>query len=257
MSERRTHGPIISLLPAATELIVALGAWERLAGVTHECDFPPEVRRLPVVTSTRLDAELGAATVDAAVREAVADGQPLFVLDEPGIRALRPTVLVTQGLCEVCTVSEAAVHRLAASRGGHRVDRTALRRRSQGPRHGAARRRNRRPGRVGGAFGSGPQRGRRVRTSGRGRLRSVRLRTGPGGRSRAPDAGAPRVGVGALAAAGGYGRQCVDLSPRSSSCRRSGSHGPSLQPHPLFSSRARTRSVDFARLGRRASCRPS
>ncbi|MEP7380448.1 MAG: ABC transporter substrate-binding protein [Gemmatimonadota bacterium] len=115
MSEPRTHGPIVSLLPAATEMIVALGAWERLAGVTHECDFPPEVRSLPVVTSSRLDAELGAAAVDAAVREAFGAGQPLFVLDEPGIRALRPTVLVTQGLCEVCAVSEAQVRRLAAS----------------------------------------------------------------------------------------------------------------------------------------------
>ncbi|MCC6772222.1 MAG: ABC transporter substrate-binding protein [Gemmatimonadaceae bacterium] len=108
-------GPIVSLLPAATEMIVALGAWERLAGVTHECDYPDAVRRLPRVTSSALDSTVSAAAVDAAVREAAAESRPLFTLDEATIRALQPTVIVTQGLCEVCAVSDAEVRRLAAS----------------------------------------------------------------------------------------------------------------------------------------------
>jgi iron complex transport system substrate-binding protein len=94
-------------------MIVALGLGHRLAAVTHECDWPPEVRGLPVVTSSRIDAAHDAAAVDAAVREAAGAAEPLFVLDEARIRALQPTVIVTQGLCEVCAVSEGEVRRLA------------------------------------------------------------------------------------------------------------------------------------------------
>lgn len=110
-----SHGPIVSLLPAATEMIVALGGWDRLAGVTHECDYPDAVRQLPRVTSSAIDASASAADIDAAVHAAVAASRPLFTLHADGIRALQPAVIVTQGLCDVCAVSEAEVHRLAAS----------------------------------------------------------------------------------------------------------------------------------------------
>ncbi len=117
MSSARTSGAIVSLLPAATEMIVALGLRHRLAAITHECDWPPEVRGLPVVTSSRVDPAQVAGAVDAAVREAAQAGESLFALDEQRIRALQPTVIVTQGLCEVCAVAEGDVHRLAAQLG--------------------------------------------------------------------------------------------------------------------------------------------
>lgn len=94
---------------------MALGLRERLAAITHECDWPPDLRGLPVVTSSRVDAEMAAGAVDSAVRDAAKAGEPLFVLDEARIRALQPTVIVTQGLCEVCAVAEGDVHRLAAA----------------------------------------------------------------------------------------------------------------------------------------------
>lgn len=109
------NGPIVSLLPAATEMIAALGMGARLAAISHECDWPPEVLGLPRVTASPIDAAQGAGAVDAAVREASAASQSLFVLDEAQIRALQPAVIVTQGLCEVCAVAEGEVHRLAAS----------------------------------------------------------------------------------------------------------------------------------------------
>lgn len=109
------EGAIVSLLPAATEILAAVGAWSRVAGVTHECDVPAEVQHLPRVTRSRVDAAQPAAIVDAEVRAAAAAGESLFVLDEEAIRAIAPSVIVTQGLCEVCAVSEGAVHRLAAS----------------------------------------------------------------------------------------------------------------------------------------------
>lgn len=110
-----SSAPIVSLLPAATEIIAALGAWDRLAGVSHECDYPPEALHLPRVTASAIDASAGARDVDQAVRQAVASGTPIFSLDEPRIRALQPSVIVTQGLCEVCAISEGDVHRIAAS----------------------------------------------------------------------------------------------------------------------------------------------
>ena len=114
MSDAGAHGAIVSLLPAATEMIVALGLHDRLAAITHECDWPPNVRGLPVVTSSWIDAAQGAGAVDAAVREAAGAAEPLFVLDQQRIRVLQPAVIVTQGLCDVCAVSEGDVHRLAA-----------------------------------------------------------------------------------------------------------------------------------------------
>jgi iron complex transport system substrate-binding protein len=109
------EGAIVSLLPAATEILAAVGAWARVAAVTHECDVPAQVQALPRVTRSRVDGEQASAAIDAAVRAASTAGESLFVLDEPAIRALAPTLIVTQGLCEVCAVSEGAVHRLAAS----------------------------------------------------------------------------------------------------------------------------------------------
>src|SRR5947207_15856624 len=58
---------VISLLPAATEIVAALGALGRLVGVTHECDYPPEVRALPRVTRSRLDPVLSSGEIDGAL----------------------------------------------------------------------------------------------------------------------------------------------------------------------------------------------
>lgn len=104
----------VSLLPAATEICAALGALAHVAGVTHECDAPPEAARLPRVTSSAVPTHAPAAAVDAAVRELAAVGAPLFALDEPAIAALRPDVLLTQALCDVCAVWEGDVRALAA-----------------------------------------------------------------------------------------------------------------------------------------------
>ena len=105
----------MSLLPAATEMIAALGAWSRLVGVTHACDYPGAARALPPVTASAIDDTASAGSIDAAVRDAVAQGSPMFALDEARIRLLEPSIIVTQGLCDVCAVAEGEVRRLAAS----------------------------------------------------------------------------------------------------------------------------------------------
>jgi iron complex transport system substrate-binding protein len=116
---------VVALLPAATEIVAALGAADRLVGVTHECDHPADaVAGRARVTRAAVPSHLdgaSAAEIDAAVRALAETGAPLFALDEAGIETLAPDVLLTQALCDVCAVSEGDVRalaaRLAAARG--------------------------------------------------------------------------------------------------------------------------------------------
>jgi iron complex transport system substrate-binding protein len=96
---------IVSLVPHATELLFALGLGDDVVAVTHECDFPAEVRELPHVTRDVLPAGLGAAEIDAAVRERTGQGKAIYELDEQRLGDLEPDLIVTQALCAVCAVS--------------------------------------------------------------------------------------------------------------------------------------------------------
>jgi iron complex transport system substrate-binding protein len=103
---------IVTLLPAATE-IVALLAPESLVGVSHECDHPAWIGGLPRVTTTPIDPMAPSAVIDAQVRAAMEAGRPVIAVDGESLRRLRPDLIVTQGLCEVCAVADGQVHRLA------------------------------------------------------------------------------------------------------------------------------------------------
>jgi len=101
---------ICSLLPSATEILADLGLTGRLVGRSAECDWPPAVSSLPVVTAARLDTlELASAEIDGAVRAALAEGRSLYALDQQLIEELAPDVIVTQDLCTVCAVSSGEV----------------------------------------------------------------------------------------------------------------------------------------------------
>ena len=105
---------IVSLLPSATEIVAALGALDQLVGVTHACDYPPQVASLPRLTSTAVDGTAAPEIIDRDVRAAAERGAPLYTVDEDGLAALRPDVIVTQALCDVCAVRETDVRALAA-----------------------------------------------------------------------------------------------------------------------------------------------
>jgi iron complex transport system substrate-binding protein len=97
---------ICSLLPSATEIVAALGCLEQLVGRSAECDFPPSVVGLPIVTSARIvTADLDSAAIDGAVRAALAEGRSLYAVDGDLIARLAPDLILTQDLCEVCAVS--------------------------------------------------------------------------------------------------------------------------------------------------------
>ena len=96
---------IASLLPSATEILCALGMTDRIVGVSHECDFPPEIVGRPVLTEPKLDPRGSSAEIDAAVRRLVRDGLSVYRIREDALRAARPDLIVTQEQCEVCAVS--------------------------------------------------------------------------------------------------------------------------------------------------------
>lgn len=95
---------IVSLLPSATETLFELGLGEQVVGVSHECDEPPEVRRLPRVQRTVVDPEEPPAKIDARVKGQKREGLPLFEVDQQALRDLSPDVVITQDTCDVCAV---------------------------------------------------------------------------------------------------------------------------------------------------------
>jgi len=97
---------ILSLLPAATEIVCALGLEGSLVGCSHECDFPESVRGLPQLTRPKIDASGSSREIHEAVRETASLGSPLYVLDEERILALAPDLVLTQETCEVCAVAK-------------------------------------------------------------------------------------------------------------------------------------------------------
>jgi iron complex transport system substrate-binding protein len=96
---------IVSLLPSATEIVCALGLRDELVGVTHECDWPPDVVGLPVMTRNALDLH-GATSreIHRRVGEAVHGGSAIYQLDEDALEAADADLILTQELCTVCAV---------------------------------------------------------------------------------------------------------------------------------------------------------
>jgi iron complex transport system substrate-binding protein len=107
---------ICSLLPSATEIVADLGLVDSLVGVSEECDWPPGVLGLPVVTASRIDTTcLTGLEIDKAVRAAVGDGRPLYGIDRDLLEALQPDLILTQNVCAVCAVSADNVSELCAT----------------------------------------------------------------------------------------------------------------------------------------------
>ncbi len=106
---------IVSLLPSATEIVCVLGLEKNLVGVTHECDYPDFVKALPKVTKTLIPHDATSADIDSLVRERLETTLALYSLDMPVLERLRPDLLVTQALCDVCAVAEAEVSAAACT----------------------------------------------------------------------------------------------------------------------------------------------
>jgi iron complex transport system substrate-binding protein len=96
---------ICSLLPSATEILFALGLGDQVAGVSHECDFPPEARRKPVLIGSRISHTESAVAIDRQVREFLERGESLYSVDLTALAVIDPDMIITQDLCHVCAAT--------------------------------------------------------------------------------------------------------------------------------------------------------
>lgn len=107
---------LVSLLASATEIIAELGCLDQLVGRSHECDYPPQVLSLPVISTVLIDINTSSAEIDAQVKqlaqskrkhdEAALKALSIYAVDTERLQTLRPDVIFTQTQCEVCAVSE-------------------------------------------------------------------------------------------------------------------------------------------------------
>lgn len=109
---------IVSTLASGTEIACALGLEETIVGISHECDYPPAVLDRPRISRPRFDPEgLSSAEVDRAVRDAMAEHGSVYEIDAAALERLRPDLILTQAVCEVCAVPTLGVRRVVADLG--------------------------------------------------------------------------------------------------------------------------------------------
>jgi iron complex transport system substrate-binding protein len=106
---------ICSLLPSATEMVFALGMGDSLVGITHECDYPPQAAKIPHVTRSNIPAGLSSEEIDRMVSSNLVTQGTLYELDQQLLETLKPDLILTQRLCDVCAVAFDKVQDVAHS----------------------------------------------------------------------------------------------------------------------------------------------
>ena len=96
---------IISCIASATEIVHALGLGRYLVGRSHECDWPPAVRDLPICTRPRFDIYGDSQQIDQRVRDSLRDAGSVYEVLTEVVDSLAPTHILTQTQCKVCAVS--------------------------------------------------------------------------------------------------------------------------------------------------------
>ena len=102
---------IVSLLPAATEIVCALGLEGQLVGISHECDYPASVRGIPALTSSKLSTRATSQEIDLDLRDILRRALAIYDIDSAALQRAEPDVIVTQNLCEVCAIPLGEVQR--------------------------------------------------------------------------------------------------------------------------------------------------
>ena len=96
---------ILSLISSSTEIIYSLGLGGKIIGRSHECDYPPRVKRLPFCTEPRFDINGNSLQIDNNIKSLLQDALSIFLIDEKKLNELKPDIIITQSQCEVCAVS--------------------------------------------------------------------------------------------------------------------------------------------------------
>jgi iron complex transport system substrate-binding protein len=110
---------LVSLLPSATEIICSLGFADSLVGVSHECDYPAEVLELPKVTTSLIPEAASSREIDTLVREKSKTSKALYSLNQAVLEKLKPDLIITQALCDVCAVAEEEVRAVVSKLPGN------------------------------------------------------------------------------------------------------------------------------------------
>jgi len=104
---------IVSLLPSATEIVCTLGLTDSLVGISHDCDYPPEISGKAVLSEAIVTSDLPSGVIDATIRGHVHKGKSVYHLDERQLTSLKPDLILTQELCAVCAPSYTLVRQAA------------------------------------------------------------------------------------------------------------------------------------------------
>ena len=96
---------IVSLVPSASEILCDLGLERYLVGISHECNFPSSLQNIQTVTSSNIDSSETQIEIDTEVRKKVNDNKPLYEINSNILNELTPDVIITQGVCDVCAIS--------------------------------------------------------------------------------------------------------------------------------------------------------
>ena len=96
---------IVSLLPSSTEILYSIGMGKNLVGRSHECDYPEEVKAIPVLTSPKLNTDQSSEMIDQSVNSLFQRGLSVYNVNEPLLKELEPDFIITQSQCELCAVS--------------------------------------------------------------------------------------------------------------------------------------------------------
>jgi iron complex transport system substrate-binding protein len=105
---------LVSLLPSATEIIACLGLGDRLVGISHECDYPPEIKDREICTSARLSTKQPSGEIHQQVDKLLADAMSIYEINLDVLARLQPTHIITQDQCDVCAVSFGEVEQAVA-----------------------------------------------------------------------------------------------------------------------------------------------
>ena len=96
---------IVSLVPSASEILCDLGLKQYLVGVSHECNFPSSLQNIQTITSSNIDSSEAQIEIDTQVRKRVTENKSLYVINSEKLNELSPDVIITQGVCDVCAIS--------------------------------------------------------------------------------------------------------------------------------------------------------
>ncbi|MBE9206901.1 cobalamin-binding protein [Nostoc sp. LEGE 06077] len=106
---------IVSLIPSATEILATLGLADAIVGRSHECDYPPEIKNLPVCTEARFNTDESSRNIHTKVNDLLQSALSIYQIKTDVLVQLQPTHILTQDQCDVCAVSLSEVEKAVAN----------------------------------------------------------------------------------------------------------------------------------------------